>query len=226
MQDGIGPDHRPGDPPRNGVVAWLGSSGISSSARSIRPIRTSSRARPPSICRTAPRSGRSCDTSSLAMVHTIRRCSFTRYSWPVEFVVRAIKEVGWQGFSVDKARSPLANMGQAALRAAERRRMAARVRRGSRRATMLARTNFAATLAPVRKDSSPRIVQRRWRHAQALLAQCSIASRPRRSTQAPQQALCRIWRRRRLDRQRRRNSTREPPGLARLLVGSSEYQLV
>ena len=37
---------------------------------------------------------------------------YARYSWPVEFVVRAIREVGWQDFSLDKARSPLANMGQ------------------------------------------------------------------------------------------------------------------
>ena len=53
---------------------------------------------------------------------------YARYSWPAEFVVRAIKEVGWQNFSLDKARAPLANMGQAALRAAQRRRMAARRR--------------------------------------------------------------------------------------------------
>jgi uncharacterized protein (DUF1800 family) len=37
---------------------------------------------------------------------------FSRYSWPVEFVVRAIKEVGWKGFSVNDALTPLANMGQ------------------------------------------------------------------------------------------------------------------
>ena len=37
---------------------------------------------------------------------------FTRYSWPVEFVVRAIREIGWAGFSVDTARTPLTNMGQ------------------------------------------------------------------------------------------------------------------
>jgi uncharacterized protein (DUF1800 family) len=35
-----------------------------------------------------------------------------RYSWPVEFVVRALKEVGWAGFSVNDALTPLANMGQ------------------------------------------------------------------------------------------------------------------
>jgi uncharacterized protein (DUF1800 family) len=37
---------------------------------------------------------------------------WARYSWPVEFVVRAIKDVGWTGFSVDTALTPLANMGQ------------------------------------------------------------------------------------------------------------------
>jgi len=38
--------------------------------------------------------------------------SYARYAWPVEFVVRAIREVGWQGFSVNTARTPMANMGQ------------------------------------------------------------------------------------------------------------------
>ena len=37
---------------------------------------------------------------------------YQRYSWPVEFAVRAIKEVGYAGFSVDTARSALINMGQ------------------------------------------------------------------------------------------------------------------
>jgi uncharacterized protein (DUF1800 family) len=37
---------------------------------------------------------------------------WTRYAWPVEFVVRAWKDVGWNGFSVNDALTPLANMGQ------------------------------------------------------------------------------------------------------------------
>jgi uncharacterized protein (DUF1800 family) len=37
---------------------------------------------------------------------------YSRYSWPVEFVVRSIKEVGWNGLSVDSARTPLTAMGQ------------------------------------------------------------------------------------------------------------------
>jgi uncharacterized protein (DUF1800 family) len=37
---------------------------------------------------------------------------FQRYSWPVEFVVRTLKEVGHVGFSVDSAMPALLNMGQ------------------------------------------------------------------------------------------------------------------
>jgi uncharacterized protein (DUF1800 family) len=37
---------------------------------------------------------------------------WARYSWPVEFVVRAIKDVGWDGYSVGNALTPLANMSQ------------------------------------------------------------------------------------------------------------------
>ena len=37
---------------------------------------------------------------------------YQRYAWPVEFVVRSLKEVGHVGFSVDTALTPLLNMGQ------------------------------------------------------------------------------------------------------------------
>ena len=37
---------------------------------------------------------------------------FTRYSWPVEYVVRAMKEAGWVGFSLGSTLTPLLNMGQ------------------------------------------------------------------------------------------------------------------
>jgi uncharacterized protein (DUF1800 family) len=41
-----------------------------------------------------------------------RNATFTRYSWPVEFIVRSLKDVGWRGFSVNDALTPMANMGQ------------------------------------------------------------------------------------------------------------------
>jgi uncharacterized protein (DUF1800 family) len=37
---------------------------------------------------------------------------YKRYSWPAEFVVRSLKEVGWNGFSVNTALTPMVNMGQ------------------------------------------------------------------------------------------------------------------
>jgi uncharacterized protein (DUF1800 family) len=37
---------------------------------------------------------------------------FQRYSWPAEFVVKAIKETGWVGFTVNGAITPMSNMGQ------------------------------------------------------------------------------------------------------------------
>jgi uncharacterized protein (DUF1800 family) len=37
---------------------------------------------------------------------------FKRYSWPAEFVIRSLKDVGWKGFSVGNATAPLANMQQ------------------------------------------------------------------------------------------------------------------
>jgi hypothetical protein len=37
---------------------------------------------------------------------------FTKYSWPAEFVARGLKEVGWNGFSVNDAVSQMVNMGQ------------------------------------------------------------------------------------------------------------------
>jgi uncharacterized protein (DUF1800 family) len=37
---------------------------------------------------------------------------FTRYSWPAEFLVRAIKETGWTGLSAGTCLTPLVNMGQ------------------------------------------------------------------------------------------------------------------
>ena len=71
---------------------------------------------------------------------------YTRYSWPVEFVVRAIREIGWEGFSVDTARTPLTNMGQTLFEPPD----VAGWELGPgwfSTGAMLARMNFAATLA-------------------------------------------------------------------------------
>ena len=72
--------------------------------------------------------------------------SYARYAWPVEFVVRAIREVGWLGFSVNTARTPLANMGQTLLEPPD----VAGWTLGQgwfSTGAMLARVNFATSLA-------------------------------------------------------------------------------
>jgi len=43
---------------------------------------------------------------------TDSRYFFHRYAWPAEFVVRLLKEVGFLGFSVDSALTPMVAMGQ------------------------------------------------------------------------------------------------------------------
>jgi uncharacterized protein (DUF1800 family) len=71
---------------------------------------------------------------------------FARYSWPVEFVVRALKDIGWVGFSVDNALTPLSNMGQILYEPPD----VAGWRAGETwfaTGAMLSRMNFASTLA-------------------------------------------------------------------------------
>ena len=72
--------------------------------------------------------------------------SFQRYSWPAEFVVRAIKDVGWAGFSVNNAINPLSNMGQILYEPPDVAGWDAGQTWFSSGA-MLARMNFASTLA-------------------------------------------------------------------------------
>src|SRR5262245_6606048 len=36
---------------------------------------------------------------------------FARYAWPVEFVIRSLKDVGWTGYSIGDTITPLLNMG-------------------------------------------------------------------------------------------------------------------
>lgn len=70
---------------------------------------------------------------------------FLRYSWPLEYVVRAIKETGWSGLSVDTAHTPLVNMGQLLYEPPDVNGWAL----GSQwftTASILARMNFASTL--------------------------------------------------------------------------------
>jgi uncharacterized protein (DUF1800 family) len=70
----------------------------------------------------------------------------SRYAWPVEYAVRAVKEVGFLGFSVDNMRAPLIAMGQTLFEPPD---VAGwELGRGwFSTGAMLARMNFAATIA-------------------------------------------------------------------------------
>ena len=74
-----------------------------------------------------------------------RANQFTRYAWPVEYVVRSMKEGGSAGFSLSSALAPLVNMGQQLF---EPPNVAGWELGGNwfSSGTMLARMNFAATL--------------------------------------------------------------------------------
>jgi uncharacterized protein (DUF1800 family) len=83
---------------------------------------------------------------------------FQRYSWPVEFVIRAIKETGWNGLSVDAAMTPLANMGQQLYEPPDVNGWATGPEWFST-ASMLSRMNFAATLMGNQKFNFGRELQ-------------------------------------------------------------------
>jgi uncharacterized protein (DUF1800 family) len=150
---------------------------------------------------------------------------FARYSWPAEFVVRAIREVGWQGFSLDRARSPLANMGQLLFEPPN----VGGWPVGSgwfSTGTMLARSNFAATIASAQKAAIAVAVEPVATSPQALLGAMLERVTPAPLDAGPRQALVSY-----LQAGGSWNGTGDElatraSGLARLLVGSSEYQLV
>jgi uncharacterized protein (DUF1800 family) len=148
-----------------------------------------------------------------------------RYSWPAEFVARAIREVGWQGFSLDTVRAPLASMGQLLFEPPNVGGWPLGADWFST-GTMLARTNFAATLAASQKQHLAAGLESDSETPQALLAAMLDRLTPAPLDAAPQQALMSYlvaagaW-----TGSGEQLNTRAA-GLARLLVGSSEYQLV
>jgi uncharacterized protein (DUF1800 family) len=70
---------------------------------------------------------------------------FARYAWPVEYVARALKEVGHGGFPLNSALGPLSNMGQQLFEPPDVAGWAGGAAWFTT-AAMLARMNFAATL--------------------------------------------------------------------------------
>jgi uncharacterized protein (DUF1800 family) len=150
---------------------------------------------------------------------------FARYSSPAEFVVRSIREVGWQNFSIDKARSPMAAMGQQLFEppnVAGWPPGAAWFSTG----TMLARTNFAAMLAADQKAFLAATVAPLAQSPQALLDLMLVRLTPAPFDSGPRQALMSYLAAAGAWTGTGEQLNTRAAGLARLLVGSAEYQLV
>jgi uncharacterized protein (DUF1800 family) len=173
------------------------------------------------------------DTDMRAVVRYILRSpwfgdperQFARYSWPAEFVARAIKETGWNGFSVDAARTPLTNMGQTLLEPPDVNGWD--LGRGwFSTGAMLARMNFAATLASnqrfnIARDAAP--FRRSAGEVFGFLMDRFTPAPYDGDASSELQSYLRAggeW----------SGSDAQigarAPGLARLIVGSSEYQFV
>jgi uncharacterized protein (DUF1800 family) len=150
---------------------------------------------------------------------------YARYSWPVEFVVRALKEVGSSGFPLNAALGPLSNMGQQLFEPPD----VAGWERGPAwftTAAMLARMNFAANVTSRQRTNIATDATGQGATPEALLSFYldRLSSAPFESQ--PYASL--------LDYLRRGgawtgNATQlrvKAPGLLHLIVGSSEYQLI
>jgi uncharacterized protein (DUF1800 family) len=150
---------------------------------------------------------------------------FARYSWPPEFVARAIKEVGWQGLSLADAKTPLSNMGMLLFEPPNVGGWPVGPGWFST-ATMLARSNFAAALVSGQKEELAAALATDGQTQSGLMT----AMRNRITTapldSSPQQVLSSYllaggaW-----TGSAEQVATRGA-GLARLLVGSAEYQLI
>ena len=150
---------------------------------------------------------------------------FARYSWPVEFVVRALKDVGWVGYSVDTAIAPLGNMGQVLYEPPDVSGWDAGTTWFATGA-MLARMNFASTLAANQKFNLASAAKSSATTAESLLAyfQDQLVTAPTAAgTSAELLNYLRMtgtWTG--ADAQVQSKSA----GLVHLIAGSPEYQLV
>lgn len=148
---------------------------------------------------------------------------YARYSWPVEYVVRAIKETGWNGLSVDAAMTPLVNMGQQLYEPPDVNGWALGPEWFST-ASMLSRMNFAATLMANQRFNLQQAMRDGRNSPEAMLDLALKRFSPMALPDPTRTAL--------LDYLRQGASyplsdaqlTSKASGLSRLLVGSGEYQ--
>jgi uncharacterized protein (DUF1800 family) len=173
------------------------------------------------------------DTSIESMVHYMLRSReflnpgnwHTRYSWPVEFAIRSIKEVGWVGFSVDAVRTPLTAMGQTLFEPPD----VNGWELGQGWFTtggMLARMNYASTLAFNQRFNLARDADSAKGSPEALVEYFLDRLSPAPYDKDPQEELTGYlttggsWTGSATQLQTK------TAGLTRLIIGSSEYQFI
>jgi uncharacterized protein (DUF1800 family) len=151
--------------------------------------------------------------------------TYKRYSWPVEFVARSLKEVGWNGFSLSNTLAPLVNMGQQLFEPPDVNGWdlgAGWFSTGG----MLARMNFAAQLATNQKFNLRDLARTEGRTPEALVSFVLDRLTPAEFTPSAYNAL--------LDYARAGINwtgsddqiATKVSGLVHLVVGSGDYQVV
>lgn len=173
------------------------------------------------------------DTEIRPVVHYILRSrqfqnpgyAYTRYAWPVEFVVRAIKEVGWSGYSVDSARTPLTQMGQTLFEPPDVNGWD--VGQGwFTSGAMLARMNYAASLAFNQRFNLGRAAATARSSPEDLLSLFLDRLSPAAYDREPYDGLLGYLRSGAAWSGSDAQLAVKASGLTRLIVGSSEYQLM
>lgn len=148
---------------------------------------------------------------------------FQRYSWPVEFAVRAVKETGWNGFSVNSALIPLTNMGQQLFEPPDVNGWALGAEWFST-SGMLTRMNFSATLAANQRFNLARDAQPYRQSPEQLLAYMLGRFQSMGFSGEAQAAMAEYLRAGGAWTGSESQLQQKAPGLARLIVGSGEYQ--
>jgi uncharacterized protein (DUF1800 family) len=148
-----------------------------------------------------------------------------RYSWPAEYVARAIREIGWAGFSVDSARTPMTNMGQTLFEPPD-------VAGWSLGATwfstgsMLARMNFAATLVSNQRFNLSRLAAAARSTPDEMMTFFMNRLSPAPIDADPRAALMAFLEDGATWPVNDAQLLAKSSGLAKLLTGSSEYQFI
>jgi len=150
---------------------------------------------------------------------------YSRYSWPVEFAVRSLKEIGWAGFSVNNALGPLANMGQQLFEPPD----VAGWTLGEgwfSTGAMLARMNFAANLTGNQRVNLARDAKEWGETPDSLLSYYLDRFSPATYDSAAYNDLLGYLSANGTWTGSDQQIGVKAPGLVHLIAGSSEYQLV